>query len=459
MENVIPKFLSNFILKSETTSLLSDNINELSQIHENCETLILNKPMFSENVKNYGKIQKSIKSIAIVGDGDTRFAGELFISFLKRLLGEETTLECLILINLEISPEDFENILGLIKNHLKALQISRVPLEKAHFDILNKIEFHLEFFSLSHFQADEKDAFNNSPQKNSHEKNSSIELNFQNCSANLKYFEFKGSRLTQETFDSLRSKFSDSLQHLILEKIDSQENITKAILLNIKDFSQLKTFSLNGNCLKNIDFCNLEKEIKNTQQNKDINVFPKTLNTLNLNSTEMNSKQIQEVINLLKKSNCGLRALHFESCHIYPSEIPSILDLLNQFNKSKTLTIEITSLALENTETEKVSDDKTQTSSTGLLQNNQNLFPQLLQNHKELISILPNQIPTTLSGLRSILTNEDCKDYFPVFLKMLLEIKLFQKVMNFGEVEFIKDPRVLLPKNNFQKALKSNKVN
>jgi len=454
METTSFDFLSHFLYQKETTEVLAENINDINQITDSCESLILIRPIFPQNTQKEVNFQ-SIRTLAILGDGDYRLDGEYFVQFLEESHQKGAIIESLIMMNLEISPEDLGKTLNFMKKDLKALKVSQVPLENAHFEKLNENNLKLEYLSLSYSQADEKDTFNESNQQNSERSNSQLELDFKNFDSGLKYLEIVGFSFSKSTLEAIKSKFADSLEHLIFEKLNQPcEEILKQILINTKTLKKLETLSLNGNCLRNINFLALDEEnIDASSSLKNSNLFPATLRTLNLNSTEVNEKQITEIITLLTRSGCHLQSLHLENCSLF--NIKEIFGSSKGLNKCKIITSQILLQTKENI--------LEATEPESLLSNTfsciQNLFPQLLKNYKDIISITSSDQDKAFGNLTNLFKNKDISYFFPVVLKMLRELKFFQNAQKSGLIDFTKDLKTLLPKNDFQQALEPSGQN
>jgi len=392
-------------------------------------------------------IEKNI-SLVIMGDGDYRLNSN-FCSLLTSLKEAGIKVETLVLNDLELDSETLQEILELLKNELNSMRFNRVPLDQTHIQILNNIKMNLHYVSFAYVLPDSQNVF----EDNTGGKNASIGLDLLNLGSEIRYLDLKGIPITPDIQKGIEQL--DNLQHLILENLVGSQvlEFLKSLLENLNRYSKLSSLSLAGNNLSSIDFSDLLEESDHDQ------IFPSTLKKLNFNSTHLSDKHIQDILKLLQASDIKLEGLHLSKCHAYQRTfkalnnfiraIPDLqyeppvssLELLQQDQNNKNILGEATK---DNDPNPKIDITIEQ------------VWKNLLEFAREIKAFIEeSRAQTAPQGLAKICKLNTANQVLPIVLKDAVGIKAFLNACKNNTVDFTRDPKSLIPKNDFNLALKN----
>jgi len=256
-----------------------------------------------------------------------------------------------------------------------------------------------------------------------------------------------------------------SLEHLFVENLVGNKNqnleFIKSTLADVNSFPKLTTLSLAGNNLSSINFAKL-------QESSNQPIFPPTLKKLNLNFTSLNDKRLQELVKLLKSSEVKLNALSLSKCHAYPRTI----EVIGEYLKStQNLDFQYQSpvQTIQQPENDNILDDlKTENRNpekqfATILTQEQQFKKEMLQGLIKFTKNLKSFIDESKTqqkpkGLAQVAKLTTANQYLPIILKDAAGIKSFLNACKYNVIDFARDPKSLIPKNDFKRALKYPKM-
>jgi len=434
------------------------NVHGIEDTEEQpCKTIYLVLPIFDKPKYEIRKSDQKI-TVVVVGDGDYQLNSN-FIDFLKSLSESGRKVDTLILNDLNIEPEGLKEALEFLKEDLISLKLTRVSFDQAHIEVLNGMKMNLKYLSLAHVLPDDKNIFD---EKNSG-KNTNIDLDLTNLGPGIKYLDLKGISLNSTIQKGIENL--DALEHLFLEDLvgNKSQNLEfiKSILANLYRFPHLNTLSFAGNNLSTINFVEL-------QQNSQKPIFPPTLQKLNLNSTNMNNDRIQGLTQLLKSSQAKLNALSLSKCRAYSDTIKGVEEYIKSMQNPdfqyqrpvRTLKVQenkdiLGDLTADDSNPEK----KIATITTEEQEIKAQMLRGLIKFMKNLTDFIDeSRKQENPTGLAQIAKLNTANQYLPIILKDAAGIKSFLNSCKYNIVQFSRDLKSLIPKNNFKLALKYPKT-
>ncbi len=378
----------------DSGTLLTGIIQNLNQIKPESETICLWNCRWKGNNEYEGQYVEKKVSLIILGDGDYSLNDDIVV-FIQCLKNKGVTIQNLALANLEIESKQLDSLFGVVRESLESLEVLCVPFEKAHFQVLNESNLHLKHLSLKECVADQENPFANSQIKKETEV---IDLNLKNLDK-LRYLGLSSNLMTEKIFNNV-VKSAKKLEYLKIENTNDDANLNCEYIINgLCMLTQLKTLSLRGNNLRNI---------ANFQEG----TFPPNLLQVNLIKTQIRPETIAD----LKSKFCPPQ---------YPADF-FVFDIDFNVCINKDLGIFI-------------SHD-------------------LSKNRKRYEKALKELKDSKDDFLGSLWKSDELEKHFPIMLKMLSEIKSFNKACKSDLIDLIKEPQLFFPKNNIELAELFEKV-
>ena len=411
---------------------------------KNCDVIQLVQPIFPSTTEVLEFFVKSIILI-ITGDGDYRLNSN-FCNLLMSFKEAGVKIETLILNNLEIESETLKETFDLLKNELRSMQFNKVPLDQPHLKIINEIEMNLHSVSFEYVLPDHKNIF----EEDENLFKEIYDLKLANL-GQLRYLNLKGISITPKIEKEIGQL--TNLQHLILENLVGNQalDFIKNLLTNLNRYSKLTTLSLAGNNLSSIDFSEL---LEDSDENQ---IFPSTLKKLNLNSTHLSDRHIQDILKLLQASNTKIEGLHLSKSHAYQRTFHALEEFIeNAQNPDFQYEAPVTSLEppkIQNNQNilEGGNEENEQPENTA-----SELFRDLSENEREINSFIEeSRAEINPQGLARICRFNNANQLLRIILKDAVAIKAFLNACRYNFVDFTRDPKSLIPKNDFNLALRN----